>query len=259
MRLLVFLLAIAAWAETRAERGERVVKEALAAMGGERFLAMRDRIESGRAYSFSRQRLSGLSRVRIYTRYLTRPEPPVAGFFGMRVRQAFGKKEDTAAIFLEDGKGWDVNYRGAKPIAEEEVKRFIENQYRSILYILRMRIGERGMIFESQGTDVVDNQPVENVDITDADNRVVRVAFHQSTKLPVRQTAPRRQGGYVDEEIAAYSKFRDIGGGVMWPYTILRTRNGEKIFESFLEEVEINRGLDDSYFTIGADVKMRGK
>ncbi|MCX6597469.1 MAG: hypothetical protein NTV70_14000 [Acidobacteria bacterium] len=246
-------------AESKAQRGERVVKEALAALGGDRYLAMRDRVESGRAYSFYRERLSGLSRTRIYTRYLTRPEPPTAGFFGLRMRQALGKDEDTAVVFLEDGKGWDVSYRGARPIPEVEVERFRETQMRGILYILRMRLGERGLIIESQGAGVEDNSPVEIVDITDADNKTVTVYFHQSTKLPLKQKMVRRAQGDRIEEVTIFAKFRDVGGGVMWPYTTERTRNGEKQFELFSESVEINRGLDDSLFTISADTKILKK
>src|SRR5689334_19293645 len=80
-------------AETNLERGKRVIDESVAALGGNHFLGMQDRVEFGRAYSFYREELSGLSFAKIYTRYLTRPEPPVAGFFGIREREAFGKKE----------------------------------------------------------------------------------------------------------------------------------------------------------------------
>ena len=85
MRKLTLLLAIAIapGAETNQDRGKRVVNDALAALGGDRFLAMQDRVESGRAYSFYREELSGLSIAKIYTRYLTRPEPPVPGFLGV--------------------------------------------------------------------------------------------------------------------------------------------------------------------------------
>ena len=91
--LLVLCAALAGFGETRQERGKKVVDEALAALGGEHFLAMRDRVETGRAYSFYREKLSGLARATIYTRYLIRPEPPQLGFFGLRERQNFGKKE----------------------------------------------------------------------------------------------------------------------------------------------------------------------
>ena len=55
MRLFTSLLLLAvaavlpAAAETRLERGKRVVNEALTALGGEKFLAMEDRTEEGRA------------------------------------------------------------------------------------------------------------------------------------------------------------------------------------------------------------------
>ncbi len=246
-------------AETRTERGERVVREAVAALGGEAFLRMQDRVEAGRAYSFYRARLAGLSRMKIYARYLTRPEPPQAGFFGLRVRQALGKDEDAVALFLEDGTGWDVTYRGAKPIPVEEGKRFQETQLRNVLYLLRMRLGEPGLILEGMGREVVDNQPAEVVEITDADNRVVTVWFHESTKLPVQQRAFRRTGGDRSEEVTTYAKFRDVGGGVQWPHTIVRTRDGEKIFEQFSESVVINQNLSDTLFTISADTRILKK
>ncbi|MGH7249007.1 MAG: hypothetical protein ACREH9_12970, partial [Pseudomonadota bacterium] len=75
MKTLFVVLCCAASirAETIQERGTRVVQQALTALGGPRFLAMRDRIESGRAYSFYRDDLSGLSVAKIYTRYLAPP------------------------------------------------------------------------------------------------------------------------------------------------------------------------------------------
>ena len=58
-------------------------------IGRRLFLAIEDRVESGRAHSFYREELQGLSKARIYTRYVVRPGPPVAGFFGIRERQVF--------------------------------------------------------------------------------------------------------------------------------------------------------------------------
>src|SRR5262249_53268835 len=52
------------------KRGKQVIDDAVAALGGAKFLAMEDRVEAGRAYSFYREQLSGLSIAKIYTRYL---------------------------------------------------------------------------------------------------------------------------------------------------------------------------------------------
>src|SRR4051812_33886912 len=109
--LLVFLAVagLAPGAENAHERGKRVVNEALQAVGGKAFLAMEDRIETGRAYSFFRQELQGLDLAKIYTRYLT----PVPGKPSVRERQNFGKDESTGVLFNDDG-GWEITYRGAR-------------------------------------------------------------------------------------------------------------------------------------------------
>src|SRR5215831_19843921 len=125
-------------AETNLERGRRLVDQAVAALGGANFLQMQDRVESGRAYSFYREQLNGLSVAKIYTRYLIRPEPPEPGFLGVRERQAFGKKEDSAVLFAE-GQGYDVTFRGARPLSDEVRNRYRESTLRNIFYILRQR------------------------------------------------------------------------------------------------------------------------
>src|SRR5947209_17714165 len=97
-------------AETAQDRGKRVVMEAVNALGGDNFLNMNDRVETGRAYSFYRERLSGLSIATIYTRYLPVKKP---GELAVRERQMFGKKQDFGVLLMEDGEGWDVTFRGA--------------------------------------------------------------------------------------------------------------------------------------------------
>jgi hypothetical protein len=260
-KLIGLLIVVsAAFGETNQERGKRVIDQAVAALGGEKFLNMKDRVESGRAYSFYHEQLSGLSFAKIYTRYLTRPEPPIPAFLGVRERQSFGKKKEDTAVLFTETEGFEITYRGARPIPAEQYDRFRESTLRNIFYILRQRLGEPGLIFESRGSDVADNMPVEILDITDSDNRVVTVHFQLSTKLPVRQMTDRRNPQTKEriEEITRYTKFRDVGGGVMWPFTIQRERNGEKIFEIFSDGVVINQGLTDNLFTLPADLKILG-
>ncbi|HUJ20638.1 MAG TPA: hypothetical protein VLX58_03905 [Bryobacteraceae bacterium] len=246
-------------AETNLERGKRIVDEVVAALGGERFLRMQDRVESGRAYSFYREQLSGLSIAKIYTRYLIRPEPPVPGFLGVREREAFGKKEDSAVVFA-DGQGYDITFRGARPLPDNTVERFKESTLRNVFYILRQRLGEPGLIVESRGSDVVENQPVDIVDITDGDNRVVTVYFNQLTHLPAKQVTERRdpQTKVVNEEVTRFSKYRDVGG-VMWPFDIQRERNGEKIYQMYADSVTVNQDLKDNLFTLPANMKILKK
>jgi len=257
---LVLVLGSGAFGETNQERGKRIIDAALAALGGSRYLAMQDRIESGRAYSFYREQLSGLSRAKIYTRYLTRPEPPIPGFLGVRERQAFGKNEDSA-VLLADGKGYEITFRGARPLSDALLERFKEGTLHNIFYILRQRLGEPGLSFEFRGADIFENQPVEIVEISDAENRSVTVYFHHSTKLPVRQVFYRRDPQTKEkvEEVSRFSKYRDVGDGVMWPFAIQRERNGEKISEIYSDTVTINNDLKDNLFTLPVSMKILKK
>lgn len=255
--LLFGFAALPVFAQSRQERGKTVVESAIAGLGGANFMGMEDRVEAGRVYSFYRERLSGLSHARIYTRYLTRPEPPRIDFFGLRERQSFGKdKEDSASLFTEAG-AWSITYRGARPIAPEIVERFRDSTRRNVFYILRQRMGEPGLLIEHEGQDIVENQPVDIINFTDSENKVVRAFFHTSTGLPVRQEYVRRDEKTRDrfEEVTRFAKYREVKG-VQWPYQIQRERNGEKIFEIFSENVQINVDLKDDLFTLSSKIKI---
>jgi hypothetical protein len=259
MKVLWVLLvcAGASLGQSTEERGKKVIVDAVAALGGQKFLTMADRVESGRAYSFYRERLSGLSIAKIYTRYVTVPAGKSGEELGVRERQAFGKNEDSSVLFLENG-GWEITYRGAKELPKDRLDRYRDTTLRNILYLLRQRFQEKGMIFESRGSDVWENQPVNVVDITDSQDRVVTVYFNQDTKLPVMQKYSWRdpQTKERNDEETRFARYREVSG-VQWPYQITRERNGEKIYQMFAESVAINQDLTDNQFSLPAPGKKK--
>jgi hypothetical protein len=251
--LSLALAAGALAAETAHDRGKRVVYEALQAVGGKAYLAMEDRMETGRAYSFYRQELQGLDIAKIYTRYLT----PVAGKPSLRERQSFGKDDSSGVLFNQDG-AWEISFHGARLMEPKRIENWRDGALRNVFYILRQRLDEPAMDFYSRGSDRYENLPVEIVDITDAGGLTVTVYFSQSSKLPVRQVLKRRNPEYkdFDTEETFFAKYRDVGGGVMWPYSIRRNRNGEKLYEIYSESVQINKNLKDDLFTLPAKLPI---
>jgi hypothetical protein len=249
---LLAFVQIASAAETARERGKRVVNEALEALGGKAYLAMEDRVESGRAYSFWNSRLTGLTIAHIYTRYLA-PEP---GKVSIRERQSFSKDQSYGVLFNEQG-GWEFTFRGARELPPARVAQWRDSALRNIFYILRERLNEPGMEFYSQGSDRWENQPVEIVDITDANGVTVTAYFSALTRLPVRQLFRRRnpEDKMFDTEESSFARYRDLGG-VKWPHDIRRTRNGEKIFEIYSDSVKINQSLKDDLFTLPAKMTI---
>ena len=254
---LLLLVALPLAAQSKQERGRKIVDDALEALGGARFLAMRDREEEGRVYSFYRERLQGMSIARIYTHYVLKPDSPSADFVGVYERQSFGKKKEDSAVLFNESGGYQVSYRGATPLPADRLERYRESTIRNVFYILRQRLNEKGLLFDFQSSEVFQNLPVDVVNIVDSENRTTTVYFHHSSKLPVRQVFFHRDAvtKEKDEEVTVFTKYRDAGG-VKWPYSIMRERNGEKIFEIFSESVTIGLAMNEDLFKLPTGVKI---
>jgi hypothetical protein len=237
-------------------KGRQAIDKAVAALGGDRFLHMKSRVSSGRIYAFFHDQISGLDLAKIYIEYL--PETP-PGAIGMRERELLGKKQDYSYLFLTN-QGWDVTFRGARPIPDEDWERFARTTENDILYLLRLRLNEPGMQFDYVGSEIYLSRHVEVVDITDAKDQTIRVYFDHNTSLPVHQTF-----NWIDpvtrqhnDEVTEYDKYRDAGG-VMWPFTIEREKNGYKVYQMFAEQVQIDQSLPPRIFDLPPGVKVLKK
>lgn len=249
-------------AETAEQRGRRVVDEAIAALGGDAFLHMQDRVETGRVYSFYNSSVSGASPIaKIYTRYLTPPGAPVPGKMQVEERESFGIDERSGfVLFTAVPEAWEVTFRGARPLTDDQLARYKDTTLHNVFYILRERLKEPEVSFYSTGSDIFENRPVNMVQIACIENVPVTVYFDQTTKLPIRQMYKRRNEEYhdMDTEVTSFARYKATEG-VQWPHDIRRERNGEKIYEMFSDSVEIDKGLRDELFHLPGNVKILPK
>jgi hypothetical protein len=240
-----------------ADKGKQVIDAAVAGLGGAQFLEMRTRVASGRVYSFFHDQLSGFDRATVYTEYLA-PKP--AQGLAQRERERMGKKQDYSYLFLPD-QGWDITFRGARPIPDEIWQRYLRSTENDILYLLRTRRNEPGLAFDYIGNQVYLSRHVEIVDITDSKNRTIRVYFDFNTKLPVRQIFDWLDPDTKEhnEEISVYDKYRDVGQGIMWPYSIERERNGYKTYQFFAEKIAANEPIPTVMYELPPGAKLLKK
>jgi hypothetical protein len=254
---LSLVCGVLAGAQTAPGKGKQIVDQAIAALGGDRFLQMQSRVASGRVYSFFHDQISGADIATIYTGYAK--QLPAKGL-ALREREMLGKKQDYSYLFLED-EGWDLSFRGARPIPDENWERYQRTTENDILYLLRYRHDEPGMQYDYVGSEVHLTTHVEVVDITDATGRTIRVSFDHNTGLPVRESfnwldQDTRQR---DDEVTEYDKWRNAGGGVMWPFTIERERNGYKVYQIFASKVEVDQPLPPNIFELPQGAKRLRK
>jgi hypothetical protein len=255
--VLLLALTLAASAQTKQERGKRVVQDAVEALGGEHFLTLRDVTEQGRVYSFYDEQLSGLSVATVYTRYY---DPlggtPKVGELNVRQRQTYGKNADWYLLFT-DTEGYEVTYRGAKQVDPDRFERYKTSMSLDILYLLRSRLKEPGLLFEYEGPDILDNLPVNIVNIIDSENETLTVYFEQASKLPVKTRYYRRDPTTRQrfEEVTVYARYREVDG-IQWPYVLTRYRDGERVFQLFCQDVAVNSDLSEGLFVLPTGLKM---
>ena len=254
---LASLARAGAAAENAKDGGRALAEKMVFALGGDAFRNMQTRTEIGRAYSFYREQLTGLSIARIYTRYR---DPADGDGLHQVQRQVFGKKQEDAVLFTGTD-AYEVTYRGAKPLPDDRVKQSRESTLHDVFYILRERMHEPGVEFEAGGKDVVENQPVQILDVYDAEDRKTRVWVNSDTFLPVKQSFRRWDPIINDwrDEVTRYSKYREVTNRVMWPFATERERDTEKIFQMYSDSVTVDDPLPDSFFQLPNGIKILKK
>lgn len=256
-RRQVLALPVAAWlspapagAESRQQLGRRLLNECLEALGGERFLNVRDLVQTGRAYAFYRENIKGLAVITIYQNYGPIEKDAASDWLPVSRREVYTEKGDYYTLF-ERGQGWEVTYRGARPLARERMVRYRESVRRDIFYFLRYRLDEPRMYFYHRGVEIIDNVPTDAIDVTDSQGDGVTYYLRQSDRLPVQQVYQRRdpKTKIVSEERTVYSKYRDVSG-VTVPWNVRREEDGAKSFELFGRTAEVNPGVDPSLYQL---------
>ena len=249
--------ACALTAQSDSGHAKEIIDKAVAALGGDHFLQMRNRVARGRVYAFFHDQLSGLDVTTIYTEYLS--SKPAKGI-ALHEREVLGKKQDYSYLFLSD-QAFDVTYRGARPVPDETWQRYVRTTENDILYILKVRRDEPSMLYDYVGSDVYLSTHVEVVDITDAQSRTVRVFFDHNTMLPIHESFSWLDPDtkYHNDEVIDYDKYRDIGDGIMWPFTIERQRNGYKSYQMFATKVEANQPIPPKTFELPPGARLLKK
>lgn len=117
------------------------------------------------------------------------------------------------------------------------------------------------MQFDYIGSDVYLGTHVEVIEITDSQNQTVRVLLDHNTMLPVHQTFSwlDPQTKYRNDEAADYDKYRDIGSGIKWPYTVERERNGYKTYQMFAATILADQSPPPKTFELPPGAKVLKK
>ena len=225
-------------AQDNSAKAKAIIEQAIQALGGQTYLTLRDREQQGRGYSFHHGRPSGGGDV-----FWTFAE------FPDKERVEYTKERDIARVFVGN-KGYEITYKGPRPVDEKDLVDYLRQRQFSLDTVLRTWVNDPGVVMLYEGNAIAAQHPALQVTLINSKNESVTLYFDVDNHLPVKKSFewrdPVDRQKNLEEEI--YENYRQVPGGIVAPYNVTRYFNGDMSRQRFLFSVSINQGLDPAMF-----------
>ena len=233
--------------QENAAKAKRIIQQGIEALGGQAYLAWRTQTSQGRSYSFHHGEANSLGT--LFWRFKQYPD---------KDRLELTKKRDVFEIFNGD-KGYEVTFRGVRNLEQkDELQPYMRRRHYSLDVVLREWINQPGAAFFYEGQKVAAQKQTEQVTVMNAKNEALTMNFDLNTHLPVQKSFswrdPADQERNVEGEI--YDNYRNVQG-ILTPFDVIRTYNGEMAFQSFLTAATYNEDLKPELFDAQATANKK--
>jgi hypothetical protein len=241
--------------QTDTERGQNLLNEMIAALGGDLWLNRVTIQSEGRTSSFFHGQpnpyiteFHELRRLPAPNSSPPLPEADRVGFLTDKSMIFPGKKIDVVQIW-KDGHGYEVTYKGQTELPKEQVDDYYRRHAHSVEEVVRTWIHTPAVMILSEGTGMVERRFVDKLTILTANNDAVTLELDAATHLPLRRTFQWRNPQFndFDEEQETYDDYHTIQG-LPTPLTITRYHNGDIANQRYLTKVTYNLPADPSLF-----------
>jgi hypothetical protein len=220
-----------------ARKAKTLIDQAIQALGGQAYLTIRDRELTGRTFGFHHGRSSG-NGIEFWS----------FSEFPDKERVELTKQRDIAELYVGT-KGFEITYKGPKPIEPKDLDDYNRRRRFSLETILRTWVVDPTVAMLYEGNAIAAQHPALQVTLINAKNEAVTLDFDIDTHLPVRKSFewrdPVDRQKNLEEEI--YENYRLVQG-VMTPYNVTGYFNGDMARERFIFTAAYNTGLDQAMF-----------
>jgi hypothetical protein len=223
--------------QENARKAKALIDQAIQALGGQAYLTIRDRELSGRLFGFHHGQSTGNG-----TEFWSFSE------FPDKERVELTKQRDIAELYIGT-KGFEITYKGPKPIEAKDLDDYMRRRRFSLETILRTWVPDPSVAMLYEGNANAAQHPALRVTLINAKNEAVTIDFDVDTHLPVRKSFewrdPVDRQKNLEEEI--YDNYRLVQG-VMTPYNVTGYFNGDMARARYIFTAGYNGGLDQAMF-----------
>jgi hypothetical protein len=245
MKLLLLALLLPALAQqpsdpapdANAQQARQILDQCIKALGGNAYLTIRDMKQTGRGYGFHNNASTGVGVQ--FVRYYVYPDKD-------RYEYLNG---DWVIINIGD-KGYETTFRGTKEEDPKDLATYVRRHQYALDIVLRDWLKQPGTALFYDGPTIAETKEVHKVTIINSQNVGVSLYINAKTFLPVKKTYSYRDpdDNEQSEEAEIYDNYRPTQG-IMTPFNVTRTKNGEMNSQRFLRDVSYNTAVSDSLFT----------
>jgi hypothetical protein len=219
------------------QKARAAINAMITALGGDRWLTVKNRLWSGRTSGFYHGNPTGS--ITDYWEYHVFPDHD---------RSEFTKHRDVLQIY-NGNEGWEVTYRGKNQLPKDQQEDWLRRRDHSVEVALRVWFKDPKTILVYEGQQLVERHLAEQVTLISASNDSITIQMDHDSHLPLRRSFQWRDPIYKDkdEDAEEYDDYHTVDG-FPTPFTIARFRNGDMVNQRFLYSADYNLDLPPDLF-----------
>jgi len=162
------------------------------------------------------------------------------------------KHRDVVEFYLGN-EGWEVTYRGKKPMDKELLDDFIRRRDHSIETAIKVWLKDPNTILVYEGQHLVERKLGEQVTLISADNESITILMDTQSHLPLERIFQWRDPLYKDKNTDSeeYDDYHTMDG-FPTPFSITRFKNGEMWRQYYIKKVTFNQTLSGDFWSVDA-------
>lgn len=224
-------------AQQNSQKARAILEQAIQALGGDRWLTMKNRLWEGRTSSFYRGQPTG--GITDYWEYHAFPDQD---------RIEYTKHRDVIQIYTGH-EGWEVTFRGKNQLPKDQQEDYLRRRDHSVEVALRTWFKDPKTILVYEGQQLVQRHLTEQVTLIAPSNDSITIQTDHDSHLPVRRSFQWRNKTYkdIDQDAEEYDDYHVVEG-IPTPFNITRYRNGDMVNQRFLYRASYNLDLSPDMF-----------
>ena len=234
-------------AAKNAQQARAALDAMVQALGGQAWLDMKNQVREGFIGAF----------------YHGMPDPGTTEYFEYHQwpdhdRMELTKHRDVVEFYVGRD-GWEVTYRGKKPMDKELLDDFLRRRDHSIETAVKVWLKDPNTILVYEGQHLAERHLAVQVTLISAENEAITILMDAQTHLPLRRVFQWRDPLYKDKNSDAeeYDNYRTVDG-FPTPFSITRFKNEDMDRQYYVRKVSFNQQLPADFWDVDtADRRIR--